>query len=91
MVSPGLDNIQQSSFTYNFDYERRIEAEDSAAASQESASGDDQSGSSNQAAASVQVRKLCRLDGLWRWTLGMYTEQFKLVVSLVVHICCSLL
>jgi hypothetical protein len=58
MVSPGLDNIQQSSFSYNFDYERRVEAEVNAATNKSSAAGDDQNTSSSQGAASVQVSML---------------------------------
>ncbi len=59
MVSPGLDNIQQSTFSYNFDYERRVEAEATAAESQGSASGNPyQNVSSNQGTASIQVYML---------------------------------
>lgn len=52
MISPGLDNIQQSSFSYSFDYEHRVEAEYNGANNQ-GASGNN--ASSSQAAASVQV------------------------------------
>lgn len=56
MVSPGLDNIQQSTFSYNFDYERRVEAEATAAATRGSASGNPyQNVSSDQVTASIQV------------------------------------
>lgn len=58
MVSPGLDNIQQSTFSYNFGYERRVEAE-ATAANEGSASGNPyQDVSSNQVTASVQVYML---------------------------------
>ncbi len=59
MVSPGLDNIQQSTFSYNFGYERRVEAEATAAATEGSASGNPyQDVSSSQVTASVQVYML---------------------------------
>lgn len=61
MVSPGLDNIQQSTFSYNFDYERRVEAEAAGAANEGSASGN-QNVSPSQVTASIQVRALGFMD-----------------------------
>ncbi|CAL8463492.1 g3026 [Coccomyxa elongata] len=70
MVSPGLDNIQQSTFSYNFDYERRVEAEATAAATQGSASGNPyQNVSSNQVTASIQV------EDPWTSQILKYTEM----------------
>lgn len=54
LVSPGLDNIQRASFTFDFDYERKVVAEEEAGSS----AGQNARSSSQRGASSIQVTPL---------------------------------